>query len=248
MGEQTSNSQALNPAQLGKDLLVSGILAAAIFGTTLGFKTETAVGGLSLEYKMGLAATSVAVVVIGRLILWLTLWRKGPGTGSASAVADGVFNRIVSIFSGRTKMLGIAALTFALVFPFLPFADRYLIDLAILILTYIMLGWGLNIVVGLAGLLDLGYVAFYAIGAYSYALLAQYFCVSFWMCLPLAGILAAFASCFSIGISSRAAPMACLASQDPPSLACLLNGGRVILRMCLALIIHQYIASFSFIS
>jgi branched-chain amino acid transport system permease protein len=47
-------------------------------------------------------------------------------------------------------------------------------------------------VVGLAGLLDLGYVAFYAIGAYSYALLAQYFGLSFWICLPLAGILAAF--------------------------------------------------------
>ena len=55
-----------------------------------------------------------------------------------------------------------------------------------------MLGWGLNIVVGLAGLLDLGYVAFYAVGAYSYALLAQYFGLSFWICLPLAGILAAF--------------------------------------------------------
>ena len=36
-----------------------------------------------------------------------------------------------------------------------------------------MLGWGLNIVVGLAGLLDLGYVAFYAVGAYSYALFAH---------------------------------------------------------------------------
>jgi branched-chain amino acid transport system permease protein len=35
-----------------------------------------------------------------------------------------------------------------------------------------MLGWGLNIVVGLAGLLDSGYVAFYAVGAYAYALLA----------------------------------------------------------------------------
>ncbi|MEC9469183.1 MAG: high-affinity branched-chain amino acid ABC transporter permease LivM, partial [Pseudomonadota bacterium] len=57
---------------------------------------------------------------------------------------------------------------------------------------YVMLGWGLNIVVGLAGLLDLGYVAFYAVGAYSYALLAQYFGFSFWICLPLAGILAAF--------------------------------------------------------
>ncbi len=63
---------------------------------------------------------------------------------------------------------------------------------AILVVTYVMLGWGLNIVVGLAGLLDLGYVAFYAVGAYSYALLAQTFGLSFWICLPLAGIAAAF--------------------------------------------------------
>src|SRR6202789_4549448 len=54
-----------------------------------------------------------------------------------------------------------------------------------------MLGWGLNIVVGLAGLLDLGYVAFYAVGAYSYALLSTTFGLSFWICLPLAGLLAA---------------------------------------------------------
>ncbi len=54
-----------------------------------------------------------------------------------------------------------------------------------------MLGWGLNIVVGLAGLLDLGYVAFYAVGAYSYALLSTSFGLGFWTCLPLAGLLAA---------------------------------------------------------
>src|SRR3546814_14865254 len=54
-----------------------------------------------------------------------------------------------------------------------------------------MLGWGLNIVVGLAGLLDLGYVAFYAVGAYTYALLSQHFGLSFWACLPLAGLFAA---------------------------------------------------------
>ena len=54
-----------------------------------------------------------------------------------------------------------------------------------------MLGWGLNIVVGLAGLLDLGYVAFYAVGAYSFALIAQNFGLGFWICLPLAGLLAA---------------------------------------------------------
>jgi branched-chain amino acid transport system permease protein len=57
---------------------------------------------------------------------------------------------------------------------------------------YVMLGWGLNIVVGLAGLLDLGYVAFYAVGAYSYALIATHFGWSFWVCLPLAGVFAAF--------------------------------------------------------
>jgi len=46
-------------------------------------------------------------------------------------------------------------------------------------------------VVGLAGLLDLGYVAFYAVGAYTFALLAAHFGFGFWMCLPLAGLLAA---------------------------------------------------------
>jgi branched-chain amino acid transport system permease protein len=61
-----------------------------------------------------------------------------------------------------------------------------------MVLTYVMLGWGLNIVVGLAGLLDLGYVAFYAVGAYSYALMAQHTGLSFWACLPVAGLLAAF--------------------------------------------------------
>jgi branched-chain amino acid transport system permease protein len=85
-----------------------------------------------------------------------------------------------------------ALLALALLLPILFYSNRYLLDLGILVLTYIMLGWGLNIVVGLAGLLDLGYVAFYAVGAYAYALLAQNFGLSFWICLPLAGILAAF--------------------------------------------------------
>ena len=65
-------------------------------------------------------------------------------------------------------------------------------NFGIQILIYVMLGWGLNIVVGLAGLLDLGYVAFYAVGAYSYALLAKTFGLSFWILLPLAGCLSSF--------------------------------------------------------
>jgi len=71
-------------------------------------------------------------------------------------------------------------------------AVRWVDNFGIQILIYIMLGWGLNIVVGLAGLLDLGYVAFYAVGAYSYALLAKNFGLSFWILLPLAGILSSF--------------------------------------------------------
>lgn len=78
----------------------------------------------------------------------------------------------------------------AVAFPFL--ASRSQIDLATLVLIYVMLGLGLNIVVGLAGLLDLGYVGFYAVGAYTYALLAQYFGVGFWTGLVAAGVMAAF--------------------------------------------------------
>ena len=86
---------------------------------------------------------------------------------------------------------GFLLILLAFAFPVSPFADRQLVDILTIVLIYIMLGWGLNIVVGLAGLLDLGYVAFYAVGSYSYALLAQYFGWSFWICLPLAGLFAA---------------------------------------------------------
>ena len=70
---------------------------------------------------------------------------------------------------------------------------KWINNYGVQILIYVMLGWGLNIVVGLAGLLDLGYVAFYAIGAYTYALLSTTYGLSFWICLPLAGVIAAFA-------------------------------------------------------
>ena len=62
---------------------------------------------------------------------------------------------------------------------------KWVDNFGIQILIYVMLAWGLNIVVGLAGLLDLGYVAFYAVGAYSYALLGTNFGWSFWILLPL---------------------------------------------------------------
>lgn len=79
---------------------------------------------------------------------------------------------------------------FALVFPFI--FSMYQINIMITGLIYVMLGLGLNIVVGLAGLLDLGYVAFYAVGAYSYALLNYHFGISFWTALPIGAGLGAF--------------------------------------------------------
>jgi branched-chain amino acid transport system permease protein len=69
--------------------------------------------------------------------------------------------------------------------------NRYVVDTATTVLIYVMLGWGLNVVVGLAGLLDLGYVAFYAVGAYTYALLATQMGWTFWEALPVAGGMAA---------------------------------------------------------
>ena len=76
---------------------------------------------------------------------------------------------------------------FALLYPFM--FSMYHTSILISALVYVMLGLGLNIVVGLAGLLDLGYVAFYAVGAYSYALLNLHFGISFWIVLPISALL-----------------------------------------------------------
>jgi branched-chain amino acid transport system permease protein len=90
-----------------------------------------------------------------------------------------------------STVLGPLLVIVAVVLPFSPWGDRQLVDSLVLVLTYVMLGWGLNIVVGLAGLLDLGYVAFYAVGAYTYAKLSTDFGLGFWQSLPIAGALAA---------------------------------------------------------
>ncbi|MGL6150912.1 MAG: high-affinity branched-chain amino acid ABC transporter permease LivM, partial [Aeromonas sobria] len=129
------------------------------------------------------------------LVFWFQLMR-----GQISRL----FHSSISGFSvGFTKLVlpsqeeaprlynttAVLVLLFAVLWPFM--ASRGAIDLATLTLIYIMLGLGLNVVVGLAGLLDLGYVGFYAVGAYSYALLNTYFGLSFWECLPIAGMMAA---------------------------------------------------------
>ncbi len=86
--------------------------------------------------------------------------------------------------------LSLAVLIFAIAFPY--FFSTYQTNIMTTALMYVVLGLGLNIVVGVAGLLDLGYVAFYAVGAYSYALLNLHFDLGFWAVLPIGGLFAAF--------------------------------------------------------
>jgi branched-chain amino acid transport system permease protein len=70
-------------------------------------------------------------------------------------------------------------------------ADDYFLDIGVLVGIYTILGLGLSIVIGQAGLLDLGYIAFYAIGAYWTALVGTHVGVNFWILLPTSAVLAA---------------------------------------------------------
>ena len=131
---------------------------------------------------------AIAFVAIVFAIAYFSMKEKGAVEVDESAKLS---SKIQLVYRSNTKKIGLVGIVFFIIFPFLFGENRSAIDLATLVMIYIMLGWGLNIVVGLAGLLDLGYVAFYAVGAYSYALLSQNFDLSFWLCLPLAGIFAA---------------------------------------------------------
>lgn len=77
-----------------------------------------------------------------------------------------------------------------IILPFI-LPNQYYTHILVLSGIYVIMAMGLNIVVGFAGLLDLGYIAFYAVGAYTYALLSVHFGISFWLLLPIGGLLAA---------------------------------------------------------
>jgi branched-chain amino acid transport system permease protein len=91
----------------------------------------------------------------------------------------------MSALQGSTRWsrpAGVALLAAAVALPAV--AGNYLVDVGLTITIYSILGLGLNIVVGYAGLLDLGYAAFFAIGAYTTALLETLWHFSFWETLP----------------------------------------------------------------
>ncbi len=179
-----------------KDAGFWALVAFGLFLPLIGFHTVQNIRNeLALETRWPLLAAFVAVVAAGRLTQnlvitpWLERRRLAP---RAPAAGLGWVSRLADV-------LAPCAVGFALIYPAAAVwlagptgAVKWIDNFGIQILIYVMLGFGLNIVVGLAGLLDLGYVAFYAVGAYSYALLSQAFGLSFFALLPLAGILAAF--------------------------------------------------------
>jgi branched-chain amino acid transport system permease protein len=170
--------------------LFSALLVWAVAYPVLGLKLT--IVGINLEVHGTSTATLITIAVCSVLMFLRVLfdqqissaWRSSPGMPLIPAKASNFLT-----LPTTQRWFIIALIAGALVWPF--FGSRGAVDIATLVLIYVMLGLGLNIVVGLAGLLDLGYVGFYAVGAYSYALLSHYFGLSFWICLPIAGLMAA---------------------------------------------------------
>jgi len=173
------------------DALGTALIALGLAVPILALRTEQNMfNELILQPRWGYVAVAVAAAFAARLF-YLLFAAVRPRARPRSALPGTAGTVAARTFAG----IGLAALVsyplIALALTGKAGAIKWIDNFGIQIMIYIMLGWGLNIVVGLAGLLDLGYVAFYAVGAYSSALLAQTFGLSFWICLPLAGILAA---------------------------------------------------------
>lgn len=133
------------------------------------------------------AVFSFILFLAGRLYMTIRHRRHDrPHRQGVREAMSRVMYRLSSDAALRYPLL-VATALFALAFPFL--FSTYQTNIMITALMYVVLGLGLNIVVGLAGLLDLGYVAFYAVGAYSYALLNHHFGVGFWTALPIGALL-----------------------------------------------------------
>jgi branched-chain amino acid transport system permease protein len=181
-----------------KDAGFTTLVAFGLLLPLVGFQTITDVRNvLILQTRFPLLLALTACIGLGRLAYacsvspWLERRAARPVVAARPARFDG--------WAIAGTWFVPFAIGFVIVYPMIVLAVNgragavtWIDNFGIQILIYVMLGWGLNIVVGLAGLLDLGYVAFYAVGAYSYALLAKTFGLSFWILLPLAGCLASF--------------------------------------------------------
>jgi branched-chain amino acid transport system permease protein len=190
-----AQSRRIDGVRALRDAGLTALIAFGLFLPLIGFRTVTDFRNeLVLETRLPLLLAIVAIVGAGRLAYSLAAdaWLRQRATRPVPATPP-AWRTIAG------KWFIPFVIGFVIVYPLIVLAMKglggsvkWIDNFGIQILIYVMLGWGLNIVVGLAGLLDLGYVAFYAVGAYSYALLAKTFGFSFWILLPLAGCLASF--------------------------------------------------------
>ena len=163
-------------------LLYAALAAALTFFITLpilGVHLNQSAQGLSLTGQWQHCLYAAAVVFVAQLLLPLAIQAKH------RLPRNPRFSPAAYIENHRGVVL---ALLIVAAFLVPVFGSRGAVNIATLALIYVMLGLSLNIVVGYAGLLDLGHVAFYAVGAYCYAILAQHG-VGFWTTLPLAALL-----------------------------------------------------------
>ncbi|EIK96472.1 branched amino acid ABC transporter permease [Pseudomonas sp. M47T1] len=172
------------------DAVIAGLLALIVFGPIVGVVLQ----GYSFNLQPTRVAWLVLAVVIGRFLISLFL-QTPKGVAISQGMERGGSGVHVLAPGHKSVLRWVIPLVIVLALVFPVFANKYVLTIVILGLIYVLLGLGLNIVVGLAGLLDLGYVAFYAIGAYGLALGYQYLGLGFWSALPLAAIAAAFAGC-----------------------------------------------------
>jgi branched-chain amino acid transport system permease protein len=146
---------------------------------------------LFLPFK-GIFAALISFIVISVLLVSSQYLLQYKDIIAKWKMVAGYRLKAAGLFSGRFSVVARYLLIgFLLVVPFL-FRD-YFTDVAILVGIYIILALGLNVVVGFTGLLNLGFVAFYAIGAYSYALLNTRFGLDFWSALPFSVVLTSVA-------------------------------------------------------
>ncbi len=176
-----------------REAFYAGLVALGLFVLFVGLKTDQNIlNELILVQRWGLLAIFVAIAAVGRFLsvafIRPYLEERKAAKAAAPVQEAGFVARNFSMIAVIVLLLYPPVMVYFFGFQgSLKWVDNF----GIQILIYVMLAWGLNIVVGLAGLLDLGYVAFYAVGAYSYALLSSYFGLSFWLLLPMAGIFAA---------------------------------------------------------
>jgi len=173
-----SKSQTLNPKERFKSFLKPIVIALWLSLLFLPFK--------------GIKAAIVFFVIVSAILVSAVFLSGYQNKFALSIKTLSVTVQESGLFSQKQIfVLRYACLLSLFVMPL--FARDYFLDVAILVGIYVILALGLNVVVGFTGLLNLGFVAFYALGAYSYALLNTRFGLGFWTALP-----------FSVGLSAIA--------------------------------------------